>query len=246
MNKYFQVCWSKKQALQITLTPILILALVMVAINFLEINEQIEQMENPIFAQTGLYLLQSLILLFPLWIISRKLKLKTDDYGFKKVSLVTTIRETLLHYLLFIGVSAIVAAIIIFTQYKIPGYQAQPSLFPSIANDALSISVLAFITIIIAPFVEEIFFRGFLLRTLIKHHDIFLGSVLSAAIFAVFHLQFQSIIPIFILGLIINSIVIRTKSIWPAIAFHMFNNAIAFTVQYAIFSNDLPVDALFS
>jgi len=57
-------------------------------------------------------------------------------------------------------------------------------------------------------------------------------------------MQWQSIIPIFILGLIINRIVINNKSIMPAICFHIFNNAIAFTIQILIIKDFIKFDEM--
>ena len=78
------------------------------------------------------FTLQSLIILLPLWIWSRyKYTLKAKDYGFKKIGIAKTIEETLIHYMLFIGITALVGVIIIYTHFKIPGYQAQPNILPT-------------------------------------------------------------------------------------------------------------------
>ncbi len=91
---------------------------------------------------------------------------------------------------------------------------------------------------------EEVFFRGFLLRAFSNKWGMIYGSIISAALFAILHMQPEVIIPIFILGLIINSIVIKSRSIIPAICFHAFNNAIAFTIEILILKDIIAIEEI--
>lgn len=245
MKDYFQASWTKRESFYLVAIPVLILAAISFSLRKLGLQEAIASSSHQALVEGGLYLLQSFIVLAPLLLWTWH-KHKGASFGFRKMSIYKIVTETLSHYLLYLGITAIVGVIIIFTQFKIPGYQAQPNMLLHFGNSELSLVIAGLVMVIIAPIVEEVFFRGFLLRTFVKNFDTFLGSVLSAAIFAIFHLQLQSIIPIFILGLIINSLVIRNKSLWPAISFHIMNNAIVFGLQLAILKNALPVDALLS
>ena len=231
MKKYFQAPWTIKDLL-IILFSIIFFAL---AAYFL-------------LGSTGVslgFLIQWLIILGPLlgftyW----KHKLRHEDFGITKVGIWITIKEIIKAYLLFLGLSFLIGILVLYYDLKIPGYQIQESILPLFGESNLDMIIAGIIIILAAPIFEEIFFRGFLLRTLSDKLGIFLGSILSAALFAIAHFPWQSVIPIFILGVIINSIVLKTKSIIPAIAFHIFNNAIVFTLQLLIMKDVISIENL--
>ncbi|MBT7736955.1 CPBP family intramembrane metalloprotease [Candidatus Peregrinibacteria bacterium] len=136
--------------------------------------------------------------------------------------------------------------LVLYTNLKIPGFQAQENIIPFFGESTSSIIVAGIVAIALAPVVEEIFFRGFLLRSLSNQWGTLAGNLITAGIFALFHMQWQNIIPIFILGIIINSITIRSKSIIPSIAFHAFNNAIAFILSVLIIKDVIPIENITS
>jgi uncharacterized protein len=81
--------------------------------------------------------------------------------------------------------------------------------------------------VFIAPFCEEIFFRGFLFAGLLRGMTVLWATLVSTALFTVVHLDIGSAIPLFAIGLMLAVIRWRTGSIWPGMALHMLNNAIA-------------------
>ena len=85
---------------------------------------------------------------------------------------------------------------------------------------------------VIAPIVEEIFFRGFLFAGLRSHYGWQKAAVISSAIFAVLHLTPTAILPIFILGYIFAYLYHRSDSIWPAILMHVLTNTLALGAAY--------------
>lgn len=82
--------------------------------------------------------------------------------------------------------------------------------------------------IFVAPFIEELYFRGFVYRTFTKTWPVWLGSILTALVFSLVHLQLASVIPLFIVGLFLNWAYEKTKSVWVSTGLHMLNNAVAF------------------
>ncbi|MBI2453259.1 CPBP family intramembrane metalloprotease [Candidatus Peregrinibacteria bacterium] len=119
----------------------------------------------------------------------------------------------------------------------IPGYDQQISYLPVFGNDAFAMIIAFFVIVIIAPIVEELFFRGFLLQTLVQYFHPFLGSFITALVFTSIHFQFQSFIPIFVLSLLLNGLFLHTKNIWPSITFHMLNNVLALILEYVVISS---------
>ncbi|MEK6982873.1 MAG: CPBP family intramembrane glutamic endopeptidase [Candidatus Micrarchaeota archaeon] len=78
---------------------------------------------------------------------------------------------------------------------------------------------ILFFGIFIAPFTEELFFRGFLSSKI--------GNFLSTAIFALFHILYGSItevIGVFFIGYLFAIIYKRSGSLWPCILIHLLFN----------------------
>ncbi len=78
----------------------------------------------------------------------------------------------------------------------------------------------------IAPFVEEVFFRGFVFGGLRDSLGWVKAGLISAALFSLVHADLTAIVPIFILGFAFAYIYNRSRSIWPTIILHMTINAI--------------------
>ena len=83
---------------------------------------------------------------------------------------------------------------------------------------------------ILVPIAEEILFRGLITPLLCKATNLYVASFLSAAIFALFHIDpnyfsFNQVIYIFCLGIVLAITMFKTRSIWPGIALHALNNA---------------------
>jgi len=86
--------------------------------------------------------------------------------------------------------------------------------------------------VIVAPVVEEIFFRGFVFAGLCRRYEWQKAAVISAALFALIHLQLTAVIPIFILGYIFAYLYYQSNSIWPAILMHVATNALGLGMAY--------------
>jgi sodium transport system permease protein len=73
---------------------------------------------------------------------------------------------------------------------------------------------------------EEIAFRGFILRGL--HHGFRPRNavLLSSFFFALFHMNVFLFLPTFVLGVILGLLTVRSKSLLPAISFHLLHNSV--------------------
>ncbi len=95
--------------------------------------------------------------------------------------------------------------------------------------------VVVFVSlVIIAPFAEEIMFRGYLLGKLTKYIPVWLAIVLTAALFALAHGQFNIALDTFALGIVLGILRVSSGSLWPSIFLHMLKNGVAF---YFLFVN---------
>lgn len=85
-----------------------------------------------------------------------------------------------------------------------------------------------------APLSEEIFFRGFMFAGLRRSGGFWVGAVVSSAIWGLFHYtgpdSWAVCLQLALFGIALCWLYERTGSIWPTIALHTFNNALAFTL----------------
>jgi membrane protease YdiL (CAAX protease family) len=79
--------------------------------------------------------------------------------------------------------------------------------------------------VLVAPFSEELFFRGFLFGGLETRYGWKKAALVSSLLFAIFHLNLPSLVPTFILGGIFAVMYHQSKSIWPGIFLHFLMNA---------------------
>jgi membrane protease YdiL (CAAX protease family) len=85
---------------------------------------------------------------------------------------------------------------------------------------------------VFAPLVEEIFFRGFLFQGFRARYGWVTAMLLSAAIFAVAHLDLVVLIPTFILGCLLAYVFHRSNSLWPGIILHFLVNSFGLLGAY--------------
>src|SRR5574342_1318882 len=90
---------------------------------------------------------------------------------------------------------------------------------------------------VIAPFVEELFFRGFLFQGFRQKYGWLPALLLSSAIFGVAHLDPVSLIPTFVLGCVLAYVYHRSNSVWPGILFHAAVNSMSLIAVYVISQN---------
>ncbi|MFH1284601.1 MAG: type II CAAX endopeptidase family protein [Candidatus Peregrinibacteria bacterium] len=245
MKKYFQAPWSIKDILIVFSVIMAATIAAGAGMYIFDAKNYIEESKYRIFILFGIFLLQWLIIFVPLIAITvLKYKLKFRHFGFKKTGIWKILEFVIGGYVIYLGINIILTLIILYAGFKIPGYQLQEKILPVFGDGTVNLVVAGIILVLVAPVLEEIFFRGFLLRSLTNKIGAIYGTVFTAVIFAIFHMQWQSIIPIFILGLIINAMVIKTRSIWPGIYFHIFNNAIAFTLEILILKEVVPLDSV--
>ena len=109
----------------------------------------------------------------------------------------------------------------------------QPSPVPDeFLGSGITRLLLSAVIVLWGPFVEEVFFRGFLLGGLIAPLGAARAAVVSAAIFAVAHIEIGSMIPLFITGLVLAWLYLRTRSIWPPLMAHAAQNLLA--ISFAV------------
>ena len=84
--------------------------------------------------------------------------------------------------------------------------------------------LLGISAVLVAPVMEEVFFRGFLVGALSRAWSAPIALLGSSAVFAALHFDVGSMIPFALIGLVFGALYLRTKSVAaPAIAHLGFN-----------------------
>ena len=92
--------------------------------------------------------------------------------------------------------------------------------------------LLVFATVIIAPFSEEVLFRGFLQQFLENHwKDVTKAVLITSLFFAAIHMNPGWVIQIYLLGIILGYLAWKTGSVFPGLILHSLNNGMALIIQ---------------
>lgn len=109
-------------------------------------------------------------------------------------------------------------------------------------SSGLSVRVaVVLIAVVAAPFVEELFFRGLLLRSLAAQMGPLVANVTQAVLFALAHIDpgqgwhnVDTVVRIFVLGLAFGYIAQDRKRLGPGIAAHAITNTVAVMVNLVL------------
>lgn len=85
-------------------------------------------------------------------------------------------------------------------------------------------------TVICAPILEEVLFRGVLQESLTSKYGSTRGIIIASAVFAVIHIIPQQVVNAFFIGIILGYIYYLTQSVVNVIILHALNNAMAFFI----------------
>lgn len=170
--------------------------------------------------------LLELPLLLPVWWLG----VRRYDTGWKSLGLTGFAPATIV-----VGLGLLLATLVLNALYDVFlsqfGLRAQPD-FARIFEKAPSPWPLLVGGSVLIPFVEEVFFRGFVLAGFQKGYGWTTAMLLSSGLFALVHLQPLAIPPIFVLGMVFAYLYRRSGSIWPAVLLHVLMNAMALGGAY--------------
>ena len=92
---------------------------------------------------------------------------------------------------------------------------------------------------LVGPILEEIIFRGFILKSMRRYGNL-TAIIVSSILFSMFHLNLVQFINPVLVGMLLAFIAIKSDSIFPSIIAHIFNNTITF-IAAAIQLQKLPM-----
>jgi uncharacterized protein len=142
-------------------------------------------------------------------------------------ALVPPWKPATLAYLVYIGCAIAIAALIQPEQEDVTeelGYGES-----GLADVAVGVLIVG-----IAPITEEIFFRGFMFAGLRRKLPFIAAALISAGVWGLFHYTgpgtWGVVLQLAVFGVILAWLYERTGSLWPTIAVHALNNALAFAI----------------
>ena len=136
----------------------------------------------------------------------------------------------------FIAYMVVAAVLVVAVTQFFPGFDADQAQEVGFENISQYYEyILAFITIVIfAPVAEEVLVRGYLYGKLRKVVPLVVAMLISSALFALMHFQWNVAVSVFPLAIIMVVLREMTGSIWAGVLLHMLKNGIAF---YLLFVN---------
>lgn len=184
---------------------------------------------NPI--RTAIVLSQYLFMLLPAWLLARSwhsssveryLRLRRASLG--EVSLAVLLALAFIPAGTFIAneTSRFVDA---------PEWLEQMTAVLFTADSAGEFVWLVFVVALTPAFCEEVFFRGFVQRTLERTIG-WKSVIVVGVLFGLFHMQPLGLVTLSMLGIIIGYLFYRSRSLLPAIAAHFTNNFVAILALY--------------
>ncbi len=94
-----------------------------------------------------------------------------------------------------------------------------------------SLPFAVFVLAVVPAICEELLFRGVLARALAARRRPLVAILVSAAVFAAYHLSLVQLVPTFTLGLVLAALGLHARSIIPCMLAHFLNNAIAILIS---------------
>lgn len=145
--------------------------------------------------------------------------------GFRSTGLLAAIGWVVGGFVFMIVVSVVYDALV--TALHLPLQTNVQALSDQVSKAPLTVLASLLGAVLIAPLCEETFFRGYLFGGLLRGMNGWAAVLVSAVLFTLVHGDIGSAVPLFVFGIVLAVIRWRTGSIWPGVALHAANNALA-------------------
>jgi uncharacterized protein len=171
-----------------------------------------------------------------LWLSAWRGRAGPEDFGFRRVAVATGVGAFIAAGVGYYGLTALYGALI-----HLHGKDKLPSELGATHSTAALVAASLFVCAI-APMCEEFFFRGFIFGALrniplqVGRVDggPWLAAVLTGILFGLAHTgsaSSQYLVPLGFLGFVLCLVRWRTRSLYPCMALHSANNALALGVN---------------
>jgi membrane protease YdiL (CAAX protease family) len=160
---------------------------------------------------------------------------RPEDFGFRRVAVWPAIGWLVVAAISYFVVTDIYASLL-----SLHGTDKLPSPLSTATSAPAEVGIALFVCVI-APVVEEFFFRGFIftvlrrMRIVVAGRDLgtWVAAIITGILFGLAHTGSalsQDLIPLGFLGFVLCLLRWRTGSLYPCIALHSLNNSLALGV----------------
>lgn len=181
---------------------------------------------NGVIASTLALVLGLVVEFAILYYLVKRYKLTAKDFGLRKFNYKKAILYAFCFYFCFAVIVYVVYLLVTVLLPNINLNETQNTGF-EFGRQGTGLIISGLVTVLLAPIIEEIFFRGFLLPAFSKR-SFFLGALISSLFFGLLHFQLNVAIYTFVFGLFLSYMYYRLGSIVPGMLLHMLNNLVAF------------------
>jgi len=197
--------------------------------------------QTSVYISVGAAMLESLTLFLGVYLFGiRRHKYPWLSVGLREMSS-KWIVLSIVFGLLAIPLSSLTANLL----QSIFGLSTENPQLPFLIPEDLSLGgmfTMAVLVGLIVPFVEELFFRGILYGWLRNRFNIWVGVLVSSAIFGIVHIDFAVAGTAFVLGIILGLVYEYSKSLWSSIIIHAINNGIQILFLYIlVYLGETPI-----
>lgn len=173
----------------------------------------------------GVYIVgaQSIGLLVSIGLIAEKLKSRGYSWsavGLKKFRVWKSVRWIVGYYLIILGALVALSIIVTLLGISSPAASGDEKGGTKLLNFMGSFGLTFVLTVVLAPIVEEVIFRGVLLGAIAKRFGVIAGILVSSLLFTLVHLDPLQMLSAFPLGVYLAIMYYKTGSIYPGIILH--------------------------
>ena len=182
-----------------------------------------DEVDSPAFLLSATLVQDAVFVATAVWLASRVQKPRREHFGLRRTRFWPALGWSALAFVGFIVFAGIYSALIdVEEQTTIDDLGADESTTALVAS--------ALLVIVLAPVVEEFFFRGFMYRALRTRMGVLAAAGVDGILFGLIHATsgLDAIPVLCVLGFAFCLVYERTGSLYPVIALHAFNNAIAY------------------
>ena len=107
------------------------------------------------------------------------------------------------------------------------------AVFRLLPSGPAGIAFTVLLLVVVAPFAEEVIYRGVLLSALSDRWNGVAGLAVSTVVFSAVHLSLGGFVPLLVAGALFGLLFIKSRSLWVAIAAHSAYNALGVVALFA-------------
>jgi membrane protease YdiL (CAAX protease family) len=228
--------WNWKDLLLISIGIIgfLILGVIIFVVIAFALGEDIETLREPTITQVlMLTSLETIALVLGIYLFGiRRKRYSWGAVGIRSTSwvwIIVSISVTMI----MIPIVSLITLLVLF----LSGQPMENPQLDFLLPDGLSAMNALFMLILVgflAPFAEELLFRGVIYTFLRERWGIWLGVLVSSLIFGLMHGNLAVGVTGFLLGIVAALVFEYSKSLWPAVIVHVINNSLKVSLLYIL------------